>query len=233
MDETFLTKEEKKRKRDEKITGILVVLIFAGGGIYLLLSGIYGLCFAAHRPVAEVFGLVEENNIYEGEAVYYAMGTWCTMSHTVNGIIPTGKEYYYLVFSEDKSSVISVRAGKRWADAFPSGTYNGVLIKGQAKRLDYQERNRLMEIVDSAPYYLADSTVNIEYYVDLLSGRLNIMRIFSGAGLLFVCLYFYLLGEKPKDEWKDTGIFKPVYVKAVGILAVAVFVLTIYLCSMI
>lgn len=194
LDETFMTEEEKKalkrekeRKRDSKLGYIIAVLLFGGCALWSLGFGIYGLFMAEHKELSEAGNGLKELAIYEGD-VSEATKCYCVMEHTISGLIPYAHEYYYLICLEDEQRIISVRAGKHWAESF-TGENSGVVsipVKGQARSLDYEVENRLKEVLEYTGETPPGYQLETDFYIDLISTRLNVLKIIVGIGGLII-----------------------------------------------
>ncbi len=195
-------KKEEKQKKKEKRKGtwaiIFVVLLFGGMGIFLLFTGVRDLFFAESLDINEVAEGISKNAVYEGD-VYYTTACYCEMSHSINGLIPTGKEYYYLVFLEDGRTAISVRGDKHWADELL--TQEHFPIMGIAKELDYKIRNNLQELINGNRDVLLGTKVTTMYYIDLIYVQIAIYKLIVGVifagGILFYLLMFLTKKQLP------------------------------------
>lgn len=256
MDETFLSedqkkelkqqqkdekkqiKKEKERKREQKLTKVLTVLgvlMFLGYGLWSLGIGIYGLFMAPKMELNEIANGIEKYAIYEGNPAYV---TECYggMKHSIN-LIPVGTEYFYLVWSEDGTTAISVRAGKHWAEGKVGDDIvaGSVHIRGQARKMDYEVKNRLMEVMSYANEGGANFSLQSDYYLDLTCTRMNVFHIIVGLGIIvLICFAIWATNDNKRqmESGNPVGRYKTVLPKWLvtvnGILLLGILILTIY-----
>ncbi len=188
-------KAAKQKKKDERKSTwalIFAAVLFGGMGIWMLFSGARDLLCAESFSIDEAADPIVENAVYEGD-VHYTTSCYCEMSHSINGLIPTGKEYYYLVFLEGGRTAISVRGDKHWADELL--TQEHFPIKGIAKDMGYKVRNNLQEVVNANRDNLLWTSVVTTSYIDLIYVRIAIYKlivgvVFVGSILLALFLFF-------------------------------------------
>ena len=129
------------------------------------------------------------------------------VENSINGIIPTGKDYYYIGINEETGGIYTIHAGKRWlTDHFDSnGMANGnsVSIKGLAKRPgDYDVEKEIAQRAGQVAYNAAESG----YELALEPGRvleLNYVRdaiVKLTAGILILALVIIIFAFRKRTK---------------------------------
>lgn len=210
-------------KRNRFVT-IFSYVILAGCMIWFIGSGVAvlskkGSVSPDHASKGEV---CEFSAIYTDEAF--------EVKNSVN-FIPTGKEHYYLMVSEDGFVRFLVRAKPSWIkkhfadNGFAEG--GGVKIKGIVVRMDYdltkEVRDMNSKLVGGT--LTAEESINTSYYIDARYKEFGRLRIFSGIGVIVVGVLFYF--------GMMSGILQNnKFIKAVfGIVSVGIALLLIYTLS--
>lgn len=140
------------REKMKKIFLILMCLMFIG---YLLVTGIYDLVNTKDRHTVNVDGCVE---ILEIE-------------HSINGLIPVGKDHYYLGVDEDSKSACIIKASKGWYkrhfnDQGKSNTPGGLDMTVLAKKVsDFDVSRELLSRVNQIEG--VDFSVSPEYALEI------------------------------------------------------------------
>lgn len=164
-------------------------ILFGLFALYFIISGAYNLIKLQDTVTLDEFW--EEAVHTSGEAVegtvHFASSSYLSVSHSVNYIIKTGNEYYYLIFNDDYTKCISIRAKNNWDAGLDHNGYSeeGIQIKGRLLKLDYDAGKQL----DSLRSYLQELgvTVNDEYYIDDTLTLVSWLSIITGV-LLFVLM---------------------------------------------
>lgn len=212
---------------------IILLLCLLAFSVWCIVSGILGLG-KAEKPLDDIFaGTAVSGDRYGGE-VEFATPCFLQIAHSMN-LIPTGNEYYYLIFQgDDYSRAYVVRSKKKWGDLFgENGALSGaVTVSGSIKTMPQDAANRLDEVIRE----FADTEYGypIEadriYYLDLLSRRLYGMRILTGACLFYMVWMLYCICFKGSFSWKTPS---GKLVQSTGcIVAAAALVCGIYLSVM-
>lgn len=251
QDDTFLSKEEKKelkkqksQKRGEWLAGIIVVLMFAGYGIWSVGFGIYGLFMAEHFDLSYMADELERYAVYEGDLGGHSdvkagdkANYYCDMEHSINGLIPYAHEHYYYIVLDDIKKVISVRAGKHWGESIESGVSTGSIpVKGQLRRLDYKMGKQMAQVAENNGDLFAGYEIVTNCYLDLLCTKMNVLHIIAGLGILVVLAGVALLAKEKKGDETGTGeqatwIKESPMPQILLILFITISVLTIYVIS--
>lgn len=183
----------KEKKDKSMIVGSIILILIPVAEIVM---GILSFSHSKTVLLSEIFD-GDPKGKYVRDKVEYATQNYYTLSHSVN-FIPTGKEYYYVIFSEDQSDAIFVRAGKKWGRFFNSRTleaYSGpVAISGKVKSLDYEARKGADKLQES--FQSEGMPISVSYYyIDLLAKQYGILSILSGV-LWFVIAAMFIYVNK-------------------------------------
>ena len=195
--------EEAKRetKKSAKIGTIIGVLFIVAA---LCIAGVIGIITLSRKgsmkeqEAGRAFAL--EQGTWTKFQVYCAMPYYLTMTHSVN-FIPTAKEYYYLVFSEDFSSMALLRANKSWYDDnftdWYSNDESGVTVEGYVRKTDHEVMREMNTQISKFQYdYGKSFHVNSELYVDVIAVRISIYEIIIMAIPLVCVILFFTVGRR-------------------------------------
>ncbi len=202
MDNSFMTEEEQKEAKEAKKRSTwanVVAVIFLGVMVvWSLVSGLQSLLFAKPKEMSALADGIGSGTVYEMVADRTS-DCYCVMKHTISGLIPIAKEYYYLIALTDQDVVISVRAGKNWSGANAAQ----VACKGETKRMDYEVRMQFQDVVNSISQEAQPTELRFvaDYYIDLLWKQMAVCKLILGAGFL-VIIAFIMKG------WRDPDWFK-------------------------
>lgn len=128
----------------KKTAVIITLLLFGGWTFRSLISGIIGL---SKSEFAAVSVNTEKGKLCEVE-VDYAARVY-TIEHTLNGLIPTGKEYYYFAASEDSEIPLLIKQKPSWYNKNFDGdelAYSTVTVVGEVKRFDSDSGSELRKV---------------------------------------------------------------------------------------
>jgi hypothetical protein len=193
------------KEKLKKIFAILLCLMFVG---YLLCTGVYDLINTKDMRTVNVDECAEA----------------LVIEHSINGLIPVGKDHYYLGIDDDTSSAFIIKASNSWYKKnfnaeYQSLTPGGLNITTLSKRIgDYKVRDELASRVS----YLSESNVTFsaspEYCLDMdyktkAIGKLALL----GLGAILAILII-VISKKKEEVGKPVGII-------VLIVAVAFLVL--------
>lgn len=163
-----------------KVGFIILAVVFVGWTLWSLFGGIIGLTKAGYtEPTlsAEEGKLCEVNVSYAVEAY--------TITHTLNILIPTGKEHLYLCLSEEECIPLLIKARDSWYNEnFDSYGFakRPLTVTGEVKKMDSQFKKDLADINRevselgfsiSTTKYLS-STYKTKYTLELISALVNI-----------------------------------------------------------
>ena len=134
-----------------------------------------------------------------------------TVEDTISGVIPIGKEYYYVGITEDGEAIL-IRDKKNWLDKnFKyDGSYaiseSGVLVKGEKKRTSAEvsyDFQQILEIINQ-DNEMSFMVKNIYRYTDGLYYDYTIMSIIVGLIVLFAGITGVIVYKKnkiPKNKY--------------------------------
>ncbi len=176
------------------------VLICLFLGAIILVIGYKGLfpIIAKMNPhkVDDLAGSILTERTYVEGTVNFASGEFLEVKHSIN-FIPTGYDHYFLVFSDDLSRCVAVRADTKWAEKFGEEGYleEGLTIGGVVKDLGYEEQRELQDTMqmisqEGLPISAAG------YYIDLLAYRYAIFMLIALVILVVLVIGGILLVKK-------------------------------------
>lgn len=206
---------------------IVAVIFFILVGLGFVAFGVVSMTNSKSDTVGwDELSLQEmEDGVWVDGEVYLTTPTYLEVTHYTN-LIPTGKEYYYLVFNEDFSECISIRAGKDFYDEFDEDGFSedGIKITGKVKDNTSENRSQLMEVKSE----LAGEGIAVDipsYYIDTTAGTLNIIAIIIGLLILLACILSLVAARIENNSYAG----EPKALKGFNIvLMVAAAVLFIY-----
>lgn len=197
-------KTQAEGGKNSKLGGIFLMLLFGSVCVVWIVSGLWGLFFAPKHAMEDVFGGAVLKDKYEGE-IKIASARLCSLEHKINGLIPTGTEHFFLIYAEDMSSAVFVRADKSWDDTFTSDLYNAVSINGRGivRKMDYKVQNEMSQFVTLA----AEAGMQIQQgiYIDLVSDRMCWLQLIDGILLTLCIIYFYFYFKHNPSGNHTTG----------------------------
>lgn len=184
-----------------KVSVIIGILIFAAWTFYSLISGIIGL---SKNEMTEPTMDAETGKICEAK-VTFAVEAY-EVKHTLNILIPTGKEHFYFCVSDEDGIPLLVKAKPSWYSAnFDEDgfAHAPVTIKGEVMTMDSQFTKDMsemnMELASlgfkiSTSKYISTS-YKTPYTLKLISGLFTIaatvviiLMLKSGKGTKFVAV---------------------------------------------
>ena len=120
--------------KKNKLVNIALILLCAGILIYLLVSSITDLTNTEDLHTTTLDGAFQI----------------LQLEHSINGLIPTGSDYYYVGIVEDTYDVYLIKSSKGWlkknfADDYTALNSNGVQITGLAKEVSDSQVSRELE----------------------------------------------------------------------------------------
>lgn len=222
-------KEPEKKSLKDKVLIALGLVIFIGIAVWCLVSGAKALFFAPVHSMEDAFMDLVEGDVYEGTITCISPEVG-ELKHTIN-FIPAGTEHFYLMVSEDGTSVVPIRASKKWDTLYASTDWLEVSLqeRGIVREMDYKVKSELMS--DIAAAFTAEGIkVEQSYYLDLNANKMGTLQIVAGIAILLCIVYFGFLANRVKN---DNGTFS---VTINGIMLVLGFVaacLIIYLLNMV
>ncbi len=169
---------------------VIFVVILVGWTFYALISGALGLTKGSYTEAttsADVGKLCEVDIDFAVEAY--------EVTHTLNILIPTGKEYFYLCTTEDEGIPLLVKAKRSWYNAnFDSDgfAYRTVKVTGEVMKMDSKFNKDLADMnrqISSFGFSIStskyiSSTYKTQYGLRLASGAFNIIAVAVGLVLI-------------------------------------------------
>lgn len=157
------------------------------------------ILIASYVGVFFVMSIMDLTNTKDvREATIDVAGELLIVENSVNGIIPIGKDYYYIGVDADEGSIYTIHAGKNWLeqnfdeDGFAVG--DGVTMKGLCKRaskynVEKELADRVSQVASESgwtlaivPGYVIESNYVQDAVVKLIAGVL----IFAIGIIIFV-----------------------------------------------
>lgn len=211
-------------KRNRFVT-IFSYVILAGCMIWFIGSGVAVLSKKGSASPSSV----QKGEVCEFTAIYTDEAF--EVKNSVN-FIPTGKEHYYLMVSEDGLVKYLVRAKPSWINKHFTGNgfaeSSDVKIKGIVARMDYdltkEVRDMNNELIANGTLTAAES-INTSYYIDARYKEFGRLRIFSGIGVIVVGVLFYF--GMMSGMLQNNKFIKAIF----GIVSVGIALLMIYTLS--
>ena len=192
--------EKKKSEKVAAVLGIiLLVAMFVGAVAYgsmLLIKK-----QSAKKIDASMGFDVNKDTDWVEFTAYYATPMSLTVSHNINGIIPTGKEYYYFLFSTDLTECISVRADKKWfeenfdEDSWMAKSEDGIKICGYVRSFESKSKSEQDKMISDLRKNSWASTIKYtgDIYIDLISTRLAVYLLILGFAPVIIGVVYFLL----------------------------------------
>lgn len=149
------------------------------------------------------------------------------VSNSVN-FIPTGKERYYLMYTEDGAVRYLVRAKSSWIqkhfDENGLAVGLGQKIKGLVASFDYEIKDDVREL-NAALLLETIGSLSTSYYIDARYKEFGWLRIFSGIGFVVVAVFLRLAAIS--GIFQGNKLLKGIF----GVVTLGVSILMIYTLS--
>lgn len=199
MDNNFSGIAKKEKKETSKTAFILGMCVLAIVGIIILILGAKDLFGADYRDIEEMFEKrIESGYFYEGNVEYGSQKAY-SVEHTYNGI-PTGKDYYFYIFSEDATKGIIVKADEDFETLFDRKTFEAkevVTVKGKIRTSDSDLKTNVRQ--DSSSFKLNGISIETDYYLDLTNGKVSVKRIIA-AFIVFASMALFIVARVKKEN---------------------------------
>lgn len=213
-------------KAKSKILTGFGYVILAAVLLWLIISGAVALMKngSASPDDAQKGDVCEFTAIFADEAF--------EVKNTVN-FIPTGKEHYYLMVSEDGIVRFLVRAKPSWIDKHFSESgfaeSGGVKIKGRIVSMDYkliQEAKDINNMLLRSEAITEEESINVYYYIDARYKEFGGLRLLCGGGIVVICVLSFL-GSRSGMLQSNNAIKIVLGVAALGISLLTIYTLTV------
>lgn len=211
--------------RRSRFAMVFSVIIMAVCMVFFIGTGVAALVKkgSVSPEVAQKGEVCEFTAVYAVEAF--------EVSNSVN-FIPTGKEHYYLMSTEDRVVRYLVRAKPSWIKKHfgESGLAVGYgqKITGIVTRVDYELKDDLREMNNelvSSGALTAAEAFSTSYFIDARYKEFGILRIFSGIG--FVAFGLFARFAAVSGILKGNKFMRAVF----GLVSLGVAILLIYTLS--
>lgn len=223
------TIEPEKRSIKDTLLITLGLVMFLSVAVWSLVSGAKALFFAPVHPMEEAFANLVKGDVYEGTITCISPEIG-ELKHTIN-FIPAGTEHFYLMISADGTTVIPIRASKKWDTLYATTEWLDVSLQERAivREMDAKVKNELMSDIIAA---CAEDGIQMEqtYYLDLNANKLGVLQIIAGISIILCIIYFGVITKYMKN---DNGVITTVIG---GVMLVIGFVtggVIIYLLNMV
>lgn len=209
----------KGKAAGKSILGLIFLAVFIG---FYFVSAIINLVHISNsQKLASDSAKAPQKGDYVDAEYHIGSGQLLEVKHSISHIIPTGKEYYYLVCNDNSDYAIFVRAGKDFGDNFKDNySEEAVKVKGKVREMDHDVHNELFSIAKefTASNIKVPSGSNKLVYIDTLTGTQSILRILAPV-LFLIGAVIIVVSAKSK-------VNSPVEVqpKAPGIVALVLII---------
>ena len=176
---------------------ILCAIFIIGLGVYLLATALIDL---TNKEDVQTIRLDAAAEVIEVE-------------HSINGLIPMGKDYYYIGINEKNAEAYVIKAPKKWLEKNFNSEHMaleavGLEITALAKKLDYEVEREVYSTLTSLEGVTYPITAS--YYLDTGYMANIITRLALFAVLLFLVISFLVILKKGTPS---------VFSKILGIIA--------------
>ena len=183
--------------KNKILTGIAITFL---GGL-LAVCTYFGVRTLVRKQNPEELSVSKATTLEKGKWVtfraYYALESAHTIKHTINGVIPTGTEYYYMIFTEDFGRIMIIRADEKWYDRnFDSEGVakdeNGCLVTGYVRGTPGEiDRSIALYRSKLQESYKITIALQSSLYVDTIAVKVSILQILVGVipfllGIIFI-----------------------------------------------
>ncbi len=190
----------ERKAKIKSVIGILLLLAFI---VYYCVTAIVDLVSLGNSKAidSQTMEINDDGISVCGDFHYISDGPIFKMKHSINYLIPTGNEYYFMLFSDDFSKAIFVRADEDFADTFYNGKTTvemskgkGYTITGKVRELDYKIKHEMSDYIED----LWDNNVEVlsngsEYlFIDLTVSFQCTLRLIT-AFVFMLCTVFIIV----------------------------------------
>lgn len=180
-------------------------ILFGLFALYFIISGAYNLIKMQDTVTLDEFW--KETSHTNGEAVtgtvHFGTSSYLSIDHSIN-FIPTGTEYYYLIFNDDYTKCITIRAKNKWDAVLDHNGYSeeGIQIKGRLVELDHDVKQQLGSLYSF--FQELGVTANSAYYIDDMLPLISWLSIAAGVLLLLLMGFFGFVISNKMNSFKTT-----------------------------
>lgn len=180
---------------------VIIGIVFAALGIVLIGEGMSIRKGLNNKTItlSELFEKSDIKNSYVCDEVMYSSQIFYKVNHHLNGMIKTGTDYYYLIYSEDMQHCISIRADKKWGERFNDLTWQAITeskILGKIEKTDEEMKKYLEEELKTT----GGEKIIVDYYIDGMASERALHYIVCGVDmiLLLITLVGFIYIQKSK-----------------------------------
>lgn len=195
-----------KNGKSSKVWIIIGVLFLSLTCLYISAHSVMSIvgCATAQTSVDEMLHAQSTTKYVDGKA---QLVTYIgQVNHSVN-LIPTGTDYYYLIFAKDENICMTVKAPDSWDTDYFNDVYkmgglslgyapDGVPVNGQVKKLDSHGRSILRDAMNDFVNKKGGNFTTTEYYLDLTAARTGWLGAISMLLILTGGLSFFIWNKK-------------------------------------
>lgn len=172
-----------------KIGKILGAILILACMMYVFISGIVELCNKDKTYTLSIDSAT----------------TAISVEHSINGLIPTGTEYYYYGFDSDNEQIYIIKAGKKWLqknfDDNGLALKQGYKIKAYSKNLDYD----ISREINTSLSDLEINNINTADYYDSNYKFVAIKKIISFVLILLCVISIFIISKKKNSTEERTS----------------------------
>lgn len=166
--------------------------------IVILTASFVGVFF-----VMSIMDLLNTKDVHE--VTINAAGQLLVIENSINGIIPTGKDYYYIGVDDSVGHIYTIHAGKKWLagnfDENGIANGDGITVKGLSKRandfnVEKELANRIYQASDESGYNLAlepGMVLELNYVQDA------VVRLIAGILILVVGIIIFVFRKRSEE----------------------------------
>jgi len=206
----------ERKGKIKSVIGILVILAFI---IYYSVTAIIDLVSIGNAKTidSQTMEINNDGISVSGDFHYLSDGPIFKMKHSINYLIPTGNEYYFMLFNDDFSRAVFIRADEDFADEFYKGKSpsemslgKGQNIKGKVRELDNDIRREMSDYIEG----LKNDNIQVlsngsDYlYIDLTVSFQCTLRLITAFVFLICAVLIIILARCKSFSEKHPGVSK-------------------------
>ena len=166
-------------------------------GFKIFLGAIFVLALVIHLLIMPIVNLTDKENTHT--VTINGAGELIVVEHSINGLIPMGKDYYYIGINEKNAEAYVIKEPKKWLEKNFDSEHMaleavGLEITALAKKLDYEVEREVYSTLTSLEGVTYPITAS--YYLDTGYMANIITRLALFAVLLFLVISFLVILKK-------------------------------------
>ena len=83
-------------------------------GFKIFLGAIFVLALVIHLLIMPIVNLTDKENTHT--VTINGAGELIVVEHSINGLFPMGKDYYYIGINEENAEAYTIKAPKKWLE---------------------------------------------------------------------------------------------------------------------